>query len=97
MREILTYFGEMFDYLLEYWTWASKVMAMRQKRIRLKRAIREADIMHRLDGKKRWVIDDPGGNPIVLNRSQIINLKKRNIIPKISWMELSTKSHYETK
>ena len=97
MKGIITYFGQLFASLEEYWTWANKVMATRRQKNKIKRAIRMANIMHRLDGKKRWVIDDPGGNPIVLNRSQIITLKRRNIIPKISWMELSTKSHYETK
>lgn len=97
MKLISNYFVQLHLLFFEYWKWSNAFLAAKRKRQKVNMAIKIANTLTQTDRKKRWVVDDPTGNPVPLNRNQIIELQRRNILPKITFMDLSKRCYYETK
>lgn len=97
MRYIYSYFKQLLNYPALYWAWANKVMAIRSYKLKLRKAIHEAKLLTEADGKKRWVINDFNGDPIILTRVQLKDYMKKGVIPKMNIIRLSEHSHYTTR
>ena len=99
MKHLLHYFRQLIiEMPNEYWPWANQYLKLKRDRIRVKRAIKVADLKTSMDRKRRWVLRDWNDMPVALTRSEIAVLQRRGQMNKhITILDLDRESLYHTK
>lgn len=90
---------KLFNTRLWYW-WEQKKELRKVKRQarRRKRKIKEADLRHKADGKRYYVLPDANGTLHALNNREIEHLKKTGIMSKhVTIHNLLKEAVYHTK